>query len=157
MPAVAITDHGNLYGAFAFVNAANKAEVKPIIGCEFYLAQNHTDKKNKDNGYTQILLAKNKNGYQNLVKLSSYSFIDGFYYVPRIDKELLLQYKGDLIATTGSRGAEIPSLILNVGETQAEEAFVWWKETFGEDFYIELQRHGSARRRPCEQNIIAMG
>lgn len=142
MPAVAITDHGNLYGAFAFVNAANKAEIKPIIGCEFYLAQNHTDKKNKDNGYTQVLLAKNKNGYQNLVKLSSYSFIDGFYYVPRIDKELLLQYKGDLIATTGSRGAEIPSLILNVGETQAEEAFVWWKETFGEDFYIELQRHG---------------
>lgn len=142
MPAVAITDHGNLYGAFAFVNAANKAEIKPIIGCEFYVAQNHTDKKNKDNGYTQVLLAKNKNGYQNLVKLSSYSFIDGFYYVPRIDKELLLQYKGDLIATTGSRGAEIPSLILNVGETQAEEAFVWWKETFGEDFYIELQRHG---------------
>jgi DNA polymerase-3 subunit alpha len=142
MPAVAITDHGNLYGAFAFVNAANKAEIKPIIGCEFYLTQDHKDKKNKDNGYTQVLLAKNKNGYQNLVKLSSYSFIDGFYYVPRIDKKLLLEYKGDLIATTGSRGAEIPSLILNVGETQAEEAFVWWKETFGEDFYIELQRHG---------------
>ncbi|MBM3426623.1 MAG: DNA polymerase III subunit alpha, partial [Bacteroidetes bacterium] len=81
-------------------------------------------------------------GYHNLAKLASYANIEGFYYVPRIDKELLVQYKGDLIATTGGIWGEIPYLILNVGETQAEEAFVWWKEQFGEDFYVELNRHG---------------
>jgi DNA polymerase III subunit alpha len=142
MPAVALTDHGNLYGAFIFVNECVKAGIKPIIGCEFYLCQDRFDKKNKDNGYNQVLLAKNKKGYQNLIKLSSLSFTEGFYYVPRIDKELLLKYKDYLIATTGSVSGEIPSLILNVGETQAEEAFVWWKENFGDDFYVELNRHG---------------
>jgi DNA polymerase III subunit alpha len=140
--AVALTDHGNLYGAFEFVNEAAKAGIKPIIGCEFYLCQDRFDKKNKDNGYNQVLLAKNKKGYQNLIKLSSLSFTEGQYYVPRIDKKLLLEYKDDLIATTGSLSGEIPSLILNVGETQAEEAFVWWKELFGDDFYVELNRHG---------------
>ncbi len=142
MEAVAMTDHGNMYGAFAFVNEASKAGIKAIIGCEFYLTKNHKDKAKKENGYPQVLLAKNKNGYQNLVKLSSYSFIDGFYYVARIDRDLLLQYKGDLIATTGGITSEIPGLLLNVGEHQAEEAFQWWHEHFGDDFYVELQRHG---------------
>jgi len=154
MPAVALTDHGNMYGAFLFVNEALKAGVKPIIGCEFYLCQDRFDRKNKDNGYNQVLLAKNKNGYQNLIKLSSLSFTEGFYYVPRIDRNLLLQYKGDLIVTTGSLSGEIPSLILNVGETQAEEAFVWWKENFGDDFYVELNRHGQKEEEHVNQILL---
>lgn len=155
MSAVALTDHATMYGAFVFVTEAINAGIKPIVGCEFNIAQNHTDKKTKDNGYTQILLAKNKVGYLNLIKLSSYSFINGFYYVPRIDKQLLLQYKNDIIATTGSLSSEIPSLILNVGETQAEEAFLWWKDVFGEDFYVELQRHGLPEEDHVNKILLA--
>ncbi len=163
MPAVAITDHGNMYAAFLFwqsVEKQNKAiksmneaidkgektgpkknELKCIIGCELFITKDRTDRTKQDNGYCIPFLAKNKNGYENLSRLSSYGFTEGFYYVPRIDKELLLRYKSDLIVTTGSLQGEIPSLILNVGETQAEEAFVWYKENFGDDFYVELNRH----------------
>ncbi len=155
MEAVAMTDHGNMYGAFAFVKAAFKNGIKPIIGCEFYLTKNHQDKSKKDNGYPQVLLAKNKQGYQNLVKLSSLSFIQGMYYVPRIDRELLQRYKGDLIATTGSISSEIPYLILNVGEHQAEEAFCWWHEQFGDDFYVELQRHGQPEEDHVNELLLA--
>ncbi len=164
MPAVAITDHGNMYAAFLFWQAVDKQnksiksfneaidkgektgprknELKCIIGCELYITKDRNDKSKQDNGYCIPFLAKNKKGYENLSRLSSYGFTEGFYYVPRIDKELLLRYSADLIVTTGSLQGEIPSLILNVGETQAEEAFVWYKEHFGENFYIELNRHG---------------
>ena len=163
MPAVALTDHGNMYGAFLFWQAIDKhnksvkdanaaitkgekegdiqQELKCIIGCELFICKDHTDKSKQDNGYTQVFIAKNRLGYQNLSKLSSVGLIDGFYYVPRIDKNLLLQYKDGLIATTGSLQSEIPSLILNVGEEQAEETFLWYKELFGDDFYVELNRH----------------
>ncbi len=163
MPAVAMTDHGNMYGAFLFWQAIDKQNksikahneavekgekqapkkelLKCIIGCELNICKDYTDKSKQDNGYTQVFLAKNTVGYQNLSRLSSIGLIDGFYYVPRIDKNLLLKYKDGLIATTGSLSSEIPSLILNVGEEQAEEAFVWYKEQFGDDFYIELNRH----------------
>ena len=163
MPAVAMTDHGNMYGAFQFWQAIDKHnksvkdhnaailkgekegdiqnELKCIIGCELFICKDHTDKSKQDNGYTQVFLAKNKLGYQNLSKLSSVGLIDGMYYVPRIDKNLLLQYKDGLIATTGSLSSEIPNLILNVGEEQAEEVFIWYKELFGDDFYVELNRH----------------
>ena len=162
MPAIAITDLGNMYGAFQFVSkilkhnkgvdteneeAIAKGEmpeghkIKPIVGCEFYVCKDHKDKSNKDNGYQIVVLAKSKKGYHNLTKLASASFVDGYYYVPRIDKKLLLQYKEDLIVTTGGLYGEVPSLILNTGETQALEAFLWWKEQFGEDFYVELVRH----------------
>ena len=160
---VALTDHGNMYGAFLFwqaIDKQNKAtkatnelidkgekvgekknELKCIIGCELFICKNHLDKTKQDNGYTQVLIAKNKTGYQNLSKLSSVGLIDGAYYVPRIDKDLLLMYKDGLIATTGSITSEIPSLILNVGEEQGEEAFKWYKEQFGDDFYVEINRH----------------
>ncbi|WP_400076357.1 DNA polymerase III subunit alpha [Winogradskyella sp. R77965] len=162
MPAVALTDHGNMMGAFHFVSAvgnhnksvkAQHAEaeengeekkgklIKPIIGCEFFVCENHTDKTRKDNGYQIVLMAKNKNGYHNLAKLSSAAFTDGFYYVPRIDKNLIEQYKEDLICLTGNLYGEVPSKVLNVGENQAEEALLWWKETFQNDLYIELMRH----------------
>ncbi|MDX2171782.1 MAG: DNA polymerase III subunit alpha [Bacteroidota bacterium] len=163
MPAVALTDHGNMYGAFQFwqaiekenknIKAHNEAidkgekigekknELKCIIGCELYVCKDHKDKSKQDNGFTQVLIAKNRLGYQNLSKLSSVGLIDGAYYVPRIDKTLLEKYKEGLIATTGSLAAEVPNLILNVGEEQAEEAFLWYKNLFGDDFYIELNRH----------------
>ncbi len=142
MPAVAMTDHGNMMAAFHFVRDAIKADITPIVGCEFNLCADHKDKSRQDNGYQTVLLAKNKNGYHNLAKLASIAYTSGFYYVPRIDKEVLAMYKGDIIATTGGLWGEVPFLILNVGETQAEEAFLWWKEMFGDDFYVELNRHG---------------
>lgn len=161
MPAVAITDLGNMMGVFSFVqevlayNAKVAAENKalpegatpkktmvPIVGSEFNVCENHKDKTVKDDGYRVVLLAKNKAGYHNLVKLSSISHTEGSYYVPRIDKALLLEYKEHLIALSGSLLGEIPAKILNMGEHQAEEALLWWKNTFGPDFYLELMRHG---------------
>lgn len=162
MPAVAMTDHGNMMGAFHFVSAvsghnkkvkAQHAEaeaaglekkgklIKPIIGCEFFVCENHEDKTRKDNGYQIVLMAKNKKGYHNLAKLSSAAFTNGFYYVPRIDKKLIEKYKENLICLTGNLYGEVPSKVLNVGENQAEEALLWWKATFQDDLYIELMRH----------------
>lgn len=162
MPAVALTDHANMMGAFHFVKAVtnhNKTvqaknkealeagktpslkEIKPIIGCEFFVCEDHQDKTRKDNGYQIVLLAKNKKGYHNLAKLSSHAYTDGFYYVPRIDKNLILQYKEDLIVLTGNLYGEVPSKVLNIGENQAEEALLWWKDAFGDDLYIEIMRH----------------
>lgn len=154
MPAVAMTDHANLYGAFHFTSAALANDIKPIVGCDFYVCRDHRDKTVKDNGYQVVFLAKNKAGYHNLAKLSSHAFVDGFYYVPRIDKELILQYKENLIVTTGNLYGEVPSLILNVGEKQAEEAFLWYKENFGEDFYVELVRHGLEEEQVVNQTLL---
>ena len=146
MPAVALTDTGNMYGAYKFVREAIKNEIKPILGCELYLTADHKIRKftkdKPDRRTTVVLLAKHRVGYHNLSKLSSQAFIDGLYAgCPRIDKDLLVEHKEGLIATTGGLTAEIPNLILNVGERQAEEAFVWWHQTFGDDFYVELIRH----------------
>ena len=147
MPAVALTDTGNMYAAYKFVREAIKNDIKPILGCELYLTADHKvrkfTKENPDRRSTVVFLAKHKLGYHNLAKLSSHAFIDGLYAgCPRIDKELLFQHKDGLIATTGGLTAEIPDLILNVGESQAEESFKWWHQTFGDDFYVELIRHG---------------
>lgn len=164
MPGVAITDTGNMYGVFEFLNAveaenakikaANEAieagqaqgevqgPLKGVVGCEFYLTDDRLDRSRQNNGHLTVLLAKNKAGYHNLAKLSSISFSEGFYYVPRIDRHTLLRHKDHLIATTGGLGGEVPHLILNVGERQAEEAFLWWKEQFDDDFYAELLNHG---------------
>lgn len=146
MQAIALTDHGNLFGAFAFIGEAVKHNIKPIIGCEFYVALERARKKftkdNPDVRHHQVLIAKNYTGYQNLSRLSSLGFLEGFYDgVPRIDKALIEKYHEGLIATTGSLKSEIPELILNVGETQAEEAFRYWHKLFGEDFYVEINRH----------------
>jgi len=147
MPAVTMTDLGNMYGAFHFVRAALKAKIKPIVGCEFFVAKDRTKHKftkdDPDRRYNQVFLAKHKAGYQNLIKLCSIGFVEGYYAgYPRIDKTVIPDLKDGLIATTGGLNSEIPALILNVGESQAEEAFQWWHEQFGEDFYIQLMRHG---------------
>jgi DNA polymerase III subunit alpha len=159
MSAVAMTDFGNLYGAFKFVSEAFKHQIKPIVGCEFFIAEERQKlkftKDNPDKRFTQVLLAKNKVGYQNLAKLSSLGFMEGLYGIyPRIDKELVKQYREGLIATTGGLGSEVPYLILHVGERQAEEAFVWWLRLFGEDFYAELNRHGIAEEDRVNDTLL---
>jgi DNA polymerase III subunit alpha len=159
MSAVAITDFGNMYGAFKFVSEALKHGIKPVVGCEFYLAEERLKlkftKDNPDKRYQQVLLAKNEKGYHHLAKLSSLGFIEGLYGIyPRIDKELVLQYKEGIIATTGGLHSEIPYLILNVGERQAEEAFQWWHKQFGEDFYIELNRHGLREEERVNETLL---
>ena len=162
MPAVALTDHGNMMGAFHFVKEignynrdireknklaleanepADAQEIKGIVGCEFFVCEDHTNKSQKDNGYQVVFLAKTKKGYHNLVKMSSKAYTDGFYYLPRIDRTIVETYKEDLIVLTGNLYGEVPSKILNVGERQAEEALLWWKEKFGVDLYVELMRH----------------
>ena len=145
---VALTDHGNMFGAFKFVAEANKRDIKPIVGCEFYLVDDRHKqsfskiKGEKDKRYHQLLLAKNQAGYHNLSKLCSLGFIEGLYgKFPRIDKELLLQYHEGLIATSCCLGAEIPQAILHGKLEKADELVKWWLNLFGEDFYIELQRH----------------
>ncbi len=176
MPGVALTDNANMYGAFHFVNAIEglnakiaaenariaKGEVigverelfKGVVGCEFYVTDDRTDKSRQNNGYQIVLLAKDKIGYHNLAKLSSISFSEGFYYVARIDKDALLRHKTGLIATTGGLGGEVPNLILNVGEKQAEESLLWWKEQFGEDFYVELFDHGLQEEKHLNRVLI---
>ena len=142
MPAIAVTDYGNLMGAFVFTKEAKKAGIKAIVGCEFNVCRDRFDRSVKDDGYQIVLLAKTKKGYANLVKLSSIAHTEGYYYVPRIDKGLLVQYKEDLIVLTGGIWGEVPSLILNEGEASAEQALLWWKAEFGQNLYAELQRHG---------------
>ena len=162
MPAIAITDHGNMFGAFKFVSQAWKKTkvigkdadgkdilapiVKPIVGCEFYVVKDrhikNFTKELKDNRYHQVLLAKNAIGYQNLIKLTSLGYIEGMYSkYPRIDKSLIEKYHEGLIATTCCIGAHVPQAILKSDEAAAEKEFKWWLDIFGEDYYIEIQRH----------------
>ena len=161
MPAIALTDHGNLYGAFTFIGEAVKHNIKPIVGCEFYISLERTRKKftkdNPDIRYNQVLLAMNLEGYQNLSRLSSIGFLEGFYDgVPRIDKALIEKYRNGLIATTGGLKSEINDLILNVGETQAEEAFRYWHGLFGDDFYVQLNRHGLPEEEHVNKILISL-
>jgi DNA polymerase-3 subunit alpha len=102
------------------------------------------------------MLAKNQEGYKQLAKLSSIAFSEGFYYVPRIDKNLILEHKGDYMVTTGGLTGEVPHLILNVGDRQAEEAFCWWHEQFGDDFYIQLNRHGLKEEEVVNAKLLEL-
>ena len=177
MPAVAITDHGNMMGAFHFVKEignynrairqqnheardlegrAEGQEIKGIVGCEFFICEDHANKSQKDNGYQVVFLAKTKKGYHNLVKMSSKAYTDGFYYLPRIDRSIVETYKEDLIVLTGNLYGEVPSKILNVGERQAEEALLWWKEKFGADLYVEIMRHQQEDEDRVNPVLISM-
>ena len=144
--ACAISDHGNMFGVFEFVKEANKRNLLPIVGCEFYMVEDRHRKnftrQERDNRHHQLLLAKNPEGYKNLSKLCSLGYVEGLYSKwPRIDKELLLKYHEGLIATSCCLGAEIPQAIIHKGEEEAEKIFLWWLDLFGDDFYVELQRH----------------
>ena len=166
MPALAISDHGNMFGAFDFVahayknlDANGKPKVKPIVGCEFYVVTDRHrrsfTKEEKDNRYHQILLAKNEIGYRNLVKLTSLGYMEGLYgKYPRIDKELIEKYHEGLIATTCCLGAMVPQAILKGKEDEAEKEFKWWLNLFGDDYYVEFQRHGMAEQDKVNQVLI---
>ncbi len=147
MPAVALTDKGNMYGAFAFVSAAESAGIKPIVGCEFFVVDDRLQKKftreNRDRRYQIPMLAKNQEGYKNLAKLCSVGFTEGYYYkFPRVDKEVIKQYSKNLICLSGNTRGLLGDLILNKGEEFAEEELKWWMEVFGDDFYLEVINHG---------------
>ncbi|ASZ12447.1 DNA polymerase III subunit alpha [Chitinophaga pendula] len=170
-PALAITDHGNMFGVFQFVAEAynyklnpedpkdKRLKVKPIVGCEFYLVENRFKRaftrEEKDIRYHQVLLAKDDEGYRNLIKLCSLGYIEGLYgKYPRIDKELILQYNKGLIATTCCLGASVPKTILRHGEEAGEKEFKWWLDIFGEDFYVEMQRHGIPEQEKVNEVLL---
>ncbi|MCH5226726.1 MAG: DNA polymerase III subunit alpha [Muribaculaceae bacterium] len=149
MKGLALTDHGNMFGIKEFYNYVKKKnsgkdpqdKFKPILGCEMYVARNEmTDRKDKT-AHHLIVLAKNQTGYHNLIKLVSKAWTDGFYYHPRTDKNELLKHKEGLIVCSACLGGEIPQLIMQGDLKGAEESVMWFKNTFGEDYYLELQRH----------------
>lgn len=177
MNAVALTDTGNMMGAFRFERAVSKynknlrekkaqvgengqaldgQEILPIIGCEFNVCRDRKDRTQKDNGYRVVLLAKNKRGYHNLIKLASIAYTEGMYYVPRVDKEVIQEYSSDIIVLTGNLYGEVPNLILNVGEAQAEDALVWWKSIFADDLYVEIMRHGQENEDRVNETLVKL-
>ena len=141
MPAIAITDHGNMYGAITFFDTCRSVGIRPIIGCEMYVADDLYSKNGKQKLEHLVLLAKNEQGYLNLCKLNSISFRDGFYYKPRIDYKTLAEHSDGLICLSACLAGTVPQLILKGQLEDAEKQVVWFKETFGDDFYLELQMH----------------
>ncbi len=139
MEALAITDHGNMFGVKEFHNTCKKAGIKPILGCEAYLVDDLT-KKDKSNFHV-ILLAKNEKGYRNLLKLISLANTQGMYYKPRIDKPALEKHSEGLIVSSACLGGEVSRTLMNEGIEAAEQVVQWYKNIFGEDYYLELQRH----------------
>lgn len=162
MTALALTDHGNMFGAKEFYDVCKKEGIKPIIGCETYVAEtsrhSKKDAKVDRSGYHLILLAKNLVGYRNLLKLVSAAYIEGFYYKPRIDKELLEQYHEGLVVSSACLGGEVPQHIMAGHLDDADETIQWFKSVFGDDFYLELQRHPSEladmRRNVYENQVL---
>lgn len=157
MPAMAITDHGNLFGAVQFYTTARKKGLKPIIGCEIYVAKESRHKKTggSDQSNHLILLAEDTAGYQNLSKLVSYGYMEGFYYKPRIDKELLSQYSKGLIALSGCLKGSVPQLLqMDQFDAAVEEAAAL-RDIFGSgNFYLELQDHGLAAQSRVNPSLL---
>lgn len=151
MKGIALTDHGNMFGIKEFYNYVNKKnggkpdeeKFKPIIGCEMYVAREKmTDRKDKsDNGTHLIVLAKNYKGYHNLIKLVSKAWTDGYYYKPRTDREQLALHAEGLIVCSACIGGDVPQFVIHDDLQAAEERILWYKQTFGDDYYLELQRH----------------
>lgn len=152
MKAVALTDHGNMYGAVEFYNECKKLGIKPIIGCEVYLAPGSMEERTAVDGnpyYHLVLLCKDEKGYKNLIYMISKSYTEGFYQKPRIDMEMLKNHSRGLICLSGCLGGKIPQLLLKNNISEAENHAIELKDIFGEDFYLELQNHGLE-----EENII---
>jgi DNA polymerase-3 subunit alpha len=154
MDSVAITDHGAMYGAIEFYQKAKKAGIKPIIGCEMYITENMRDKSPASNGkkyYHLVLLAENNTGYQNLMKLVTAAHLDGFYYKPRIDKNLLRQHSEGLIGLSACLGGEISRAIFSNRYDKAKKLALEYEEIFGKgNFFIELQQHPNIE----DQNVV---
>src|SRR3989338_1350790 len=152
MPALAITDHGNLYGAIEFYTLAKKAGIKPIVGVEAYMtAGRREDRSAETNGgkryYHLTLLVKNLKGYKNLIKLVTAANLEGYYYKPRMDKELLRKYGSDIIALSGCLGGEFSKAIWNLDYDKAEQVALEYQEIFGKgNYFIEIQAHSKLER-----------
>jgi len=157
MDSVAITDHGTMHGVIQFYLAAREAGIKPIIGCEVYVAQNsHFSRSPGDrDNYHLVLLSKNQTGYHNLIQLTTKAHIEGFYYKPRVDKELLQEHHQGLIALSACVSGEVPRLIRDGRLQEAKQAALWYKQTFG-DFYLEIQRHPIPELEQINQALISM-
>ncbi|MFC1950791.1 DNA polymerase III subunit alpha [Chloroflexota bacterium] len=157
MDSLAITDHGAMHGVIDFYLEARKVNIKPIIGCEVYVAPmgRHTKNPGQKSPYHLILLARDMEGYRNLLKLVTLSNMEGFYYKPRVDKEILAEYSGGLIALSACVKGEVPQLILQGLIEEAEQAALWYKQTFGE-FFLELQQHDIPELAKVNQGLITM-
>ena len=159
MKAMAITDHGVMYGAIDFYKACKKEGIKPIIGCEVYVApRSRFDKEpGIDNKYNHlILLAKNNQGYKNLSKLVSIGFVDGYYYKPRIDLEVLEKYQEGLICLSACLAGSVNQALLNGNNEKAEEIALWHKKVFGDDYYIEIQNNGIQEQVLANQKLVQL-
>jgi len=161
MPAVAITDHGTMYGVIEFFNTAKAAGVKPLIGLEAYMAArgmtNRDSKLDKTSSHL-LLLAENDTGYQNLLKIASAAQLEGFYYFPRIDHDFLAAHAEGLIATSGCMAAEIPRTIMEKGPEAARQKLDWYYDVFGPDnFFLELQQHNIADLKTINQALMSLG
>ncbi|MFP4535037.1 MAG: DNA polymerase III subunit alpha [Spirochaetaceae bacterium] len=161
MDALAITDDGNLFGALNFYMACRNAEIKPIIGCDFYLApgdrRSRSGLENPNRLSRLVLLAENNAGYQSLIRLSSIGYTEGFYYKPRIDDEVLCRYTEGVIALSGSLSGEIPRLILSNKLAEAEERANWYRELYGPDrFYLELCDHGIPEQKVLNKELLEL-
>jgi DNA polymerase-3 subunit alpha len=158
MESLAITDHGVMYGAIEFYREARAAGIKPIIGCEVYVAP--ADRRSRDAGdkynHHLILLAKDRTGYQNLIQLTTRAHLEGFYYKPRVDKELLEEYSGGLIALSACLSGEIPRLILARQFDEAKKAALWYRQTYG-DFYLEIMRNPIPDLENVNARLVDLG
>jgi DNA polymerase III subunit alpha len=160
-PAIAITDHGAMFGAIDFYKAAREKGIKPIIGCEVYVAPGSRLEKKQGSGTRDIyhhlgLLAMDEEGYKNLIKLTTAAHLEGYYYKPRIDKEILAAHSKGLIAMSGCLASEIPDLIVKDQIAKARESVDWFKQTLGaENFFLELQNHGIPEQAKVNKQLIA--
>lgn len=157
MPAVAVTDHGNMYCAWKFLKAAKAAGIKPIIGCEFYMCENlHNVGYDNKEYFHLILLAKNNVGYYNLCRLNSIAFVEGFYYKPRIDFETLKKYSEGIVCLSACIAGQLPRLFLADRPDEARRLALQYKELFGDDYYIEIQRHGIDDEDAVMPQLVAL-
>ena len=159
MPGLAITDHGTMFGVYKFYHEARKHGIKPIVGCEVYVINgDHTlkGKEHKCKLFHLVLLAKNDNGYKNLIKIVSESCINGFYYKPRVSKEYLRQYSGDLIALSACLGGEVNNLVLNNQDEEARMRAQEYQDIFGQDFYLEIMDHNYAEDRHVNPKLVKL-
>ncbi|MBL7119884.1 MAG: DNA polymerase III subunit alpha, partial [Dehalococcoidia bacterium] len=157
LESLAITDHGSMYGVIGFYLAAKEAGIKPIIGCEFYVAPSNRRSRTAGDksAYHLVLLAKNTQGYQNLLQLCTKANLEGFYYKPRVDKELLSQHCQGLVALSACAKGEVPCLILEGREEEARQSALWYKELF-DDYYLEIQRHPIPELERINQGLLSL-
>ncbi|MDA3951860.1 MAG: DNA polymerase III subunit alpha, partial [Spirochaeta sp.] len=162
MPALALTDDGNLFGALTFYHSCREREIKPIIGCDFFVAPSSRHRKSGLDGANRngkvVLLARNREGYKNLIRLSSIGYLEGFYYRPRIDHEVMEAHSEGLLMLTGSLSGEIPRLLLANRRDEARELLTWYQRVYGdENVYLELTNNGIPEQKVLGEMLTELG